>query len=163
MHHSDFIKIMAKFYVPERCFKRGKSCDSYNTFVQKDDVTYLELGIRKGTTFNRVAPLFNQAIAVDSDPNAKKYIKVDNSTFFNMTTDEFFEKKMDLKVDFAFIDADHEYTQLIKDFQSTFKITHEGGLILLHDTHPADYFKLRQEQCNTAFIAASYIRDNFVD
>ena len=56
--------------------------------------------------------------------------------FFNIKTDEFFDKKILSKIDCVFIDADHSYTQSRKDFFNCYNLIDDDGIIFLHDTYP---------------------------
>jgi predicted O-methyltransferase YrrM len=50
-----------------------------------------------------------------------------------MTSDEFFENRKDLKVDFVHIDGHHTYEQAKRDIQNAKKIVKQGGIIGGHD------------------------------
>jgi predicted O-methyltransferase YrrM len=55
--------------------------------------------------------------------------------FHNMTTDNFFEQEKNRGVvyDIVFIDADHSYEGVRKDFANAQKHLNDGGLIVFHD------------------------------
>ena len=79
-----------------------------------------------------------------------------NSEVFNMKSDEFFERlevKMARQPKFAlaFIDGDHTYEQVRKDFNNTFKLVVKGGYIFLHDTYPPDESWTVPEKCGTVY------------
>ena len=56
-----------------------------------------------------------------------------------MTSDDFFTKNKD-NFDLVLIDGLHTYAQVKKDILNSLKILNDGGLILLHDCLPKDYF-----------------------
>jgi predicted O-methyltransferase YrrM len=65
-------------------------------------------------------------------------IELENTTFFEMTTQEFIEKeaKKYAPYDFVFIDADHSYVSVRKDFFGIIDHVSPEGLVCLHDTNP---------------------------
>ena len=126
-----------------------------------ETINYLEFGINTGATFNVIAPLVNLACAVDINPQCYVYIKHNpNLRWFNMSTDEFIA--LDLNIDFhaVFIDANHKYEQVLKDFKNTAQHLVENGFIIMHDTYPANEMELQPHICGDAYRAADYIRFN---
>lgn len=121
--------------------------------------TYMELGVRKGYTFNSVAPLVKKAIAVDIG-DMKGIIELPNVQKIQMYTDDL-AFKWNEPIDLLFIDADHRKEQVIKDFDNFSKFVREGtGIIAMHDTHPIDKRLLSDDNCSTAWQAAWEIRRN---
>jgi len=53
-------------------------------------------------------------------------------TFFNTTTDEFFEKNTET-YDCIFIGADHSYEGVKKDYDNALKCLNEGGILIFQD------------------------------
>jgi len=124
---------------------------------------YLELGVRKGPCFNAVAPLADQAYAVDIDDcyNHIKYNK--NLIWYHGTTTEFLTTHdMDKKFDMVFIDADHSHEASLNDFKLVLPLVNDNGLILLHDTYPTAEELLSSSYCSDTYKTAAYIRKNFV-
>ena len=114
--------------------------------------TYLELGVATGKTFEAIVPHVKRGIGVDvRDLRSKKI-----GEFYKMTTDNFFIKFKD-KVDVVFIDADHKYESVIKDFKNSLKILNTGGIIFLHDTDPISKKFLAPRLCNDAYKIVKYI------
>ncbi len=73
-----------------------------------------------------------------------------------MTSDDFFKHVTFPKIGFAFIDGEHHYEFVKKDFENIFRLLEPNGVICLHDTYPynedlvlgdycADSYKMRQE------------------
>ena len=59
-----------------------------------------------------------------------------NVEFINSTTDDFFlNYNSDEKFDCIFIDADHTYEGVSKDYYNTLKLIKSGGYIILHDVN----------------------------
>jgi len=105
---------------------------------------YLELGLYLGETFNRVKPLVVHAVGVDKKPNGL------GGEVHECTTDEFFAFYKG-KVDMVFIDADHCYKSVRKDFYNSLAILNEGGVIILHDTDPAEEKWAAPGYCGDAY------------
>jgi len=51
------------------------------------------------------------------------------------STVEFAEELKDLEFVFAFIDADHTYNSVVRDFEAWSPLIKRGGLVAFHDTH----------------------------
>lgn len=117
---------------------------------------YLELGLQFGTTFDLVAPLFERALAVDIDePHGIC------REFYHCTTNEFFEHLPTglENVDLIFIDADHAAEQVFQDAVNAFQIIRPlAGLVVLHDTYPANVGELSPAFCGDAWKVVSQIR-----
>ncbi len=123
----------------------------------KPDV-YVELGTKKGFTFNEISPLVSKAIGIDI--SGEEYIiKRKNVEFYQMTTDCAVEKLKNIEIDFLFIDADHSYKQVKKDFDNFSKYVVNGtGYIFLHDTHPVLESLTDKEHCYDAYKFADEVR-----
>lgn len=78
-----------------------------------------------------------------------------NSKIFNMKSDEFFEKdfisKSGNKLSLAFIDGDHEYEQVKRDFNNTLLNMEKRGYIFLHDTCPPDESWCVPHKCGNVY------------
>jgi predicted O-methyltransferase YrrM len=121
--------------------------------------TYMEIGVKKGYTFNAIAPLVQRAIAVDINPFTPMY--KDNTQFYNLSSFYFYKlwkEKESNSIDFLFIDANHKYDAVLLDFFrfSSFVPLHTG-LIFLHDTYPIKEELLSDGYCSTAWKAAKAI------
>jgi cephalosporin hydroxylase len=117
---------------------------------------YVELGIQHCRLFNRIIPVAEQLIGVDITPGAGSYmIKSPNVRFFNGTTQKFAEELNvhPLQIDMLFIDADHSKEAVLQDFRNFFPFVSPHGLILLHDTHPANEQMMHPSLCETAYQA----------
>lgn len=123
--------------------------------------TYMELGVRSGHTFNYVAPFVERAVACDCGSMNKIASPSSVVEHYNMTTDELAKIWKD-PIDFLFIDADHNYLQVMKDFQNFSKFVRQNtGLIFMHDTYPINAKLCGDGYCSDAWKAAKYIRGNW--
>lgn len=102
------------------------------------DKQYLELGIAKARCFNKVSPLFNFSVAVDIEPKANTYIKSNSDNAFHNCPNEIFFKTNKDMFDLIFIDANHRFEYVQKDFVESEKVLNENGIIIIHDTWPPD-------------------------
>jgi len=62
------------------------------------------------------------------------------------TSDQFFAKN-DEKFDCVFIDGLHEYHQVKKDILNSLQFLNDGGIILLHDCLPNNYYEQATPRC----------------
>ena len=126
---------------------------------------YLELGVRDGACFTKVAPLCKKATGVDADPsNRGKFTLAPNMKYFEMTTDEYFEQlDKDELFDVIFIDADHSHEQSLKDFINAKEHLMDDGFVFFHDTYPFNESYMAVNKCNYCYKTALYIKQNFID
>lgn len=101
--------------------------------------TYLEVGVQTGVTFNAIEVTRRDAV----DPNflfetaehANEHVR-----FFPMTSDAFFTSSCDTTYDLIFLDGLHTYTQCLRDFCAALQVLNKGGVIVIDDTVPMDFF-----------------------
>ena len=62
------------------------------------------------------------------------------------TSDQFFSKNTE-NFDCIFIDGLHEYHQVKKDIENSLRFLNEGGIILLHDCLPNNYYEQATPRC----------------
>lgn len=95
---------------------------------------YLEIGIADGNNFRSIDCEYKIGV----DPS--EYTKAD----FRMTSDNFFEINEEM-FDVIFIDGLHQREQVYKDVINSLKILSENGIIICHDTNPAEEFHQSEE------------------
>ena len=120
---------------------------------------YCEVGVKRGYTFNTIAPLVSLAIAVDVMPLdcIEKPLPGRKIKKYRMTSDDFAKKYKGPPIDFLFIDADHSRDQVIKDvLQIGRHVRDQTGLIFLHDTYPVVPELAVPGYCHNAWEAAEY-------
>ena len=105
-----------------------------NIIKKKNYKKYLEIGCFDDELFNYI--------------DCEKKVGVDpvSGGTIRKTSDEFFSDNNDY-FDCIFIDGLHEYKQVRKDILNSLKFLNQGGLILLHDCLPNNYFEQAIPRC----------------
>lgn len=106
---------------------------------------YLEVGVQGGVTFTAVKAAHRDAV----DPNflfeTSEHAN-DTVRFFAMPSDDFFARHCDKRYDLIFLDGLHTFTQCYRDFCSALQVLKEGGVIVIDDTVPGDFFSSLETQ-----------------
>ncbi len=92
---------------------------------------YVELGVHKAQLFNQVIPYAGEMIGVDVDQRCGAYIqKAPTTRFWCGTTESFAAHLRDvpMEIDMLFIDADHSWRSVVRDFRDYFPFVREHGL-----------------------------------
>ena len=105
-----------------------------NIIKKKNYKKYLEIGCFDNELFNYI----NCEKKVGVDPVSGGTIRKTSDQFFSDNNDYF---------DCIFIDGLHEYKQVRKDILNSLKFLNRGGLILLHDCLPNNYFEQAIPRC----------------
>ena len=105
-----------------------------NIIVKKNYKKYLEIGCFDDELFNHI----NCLKKVGVDPMSGGTIR--------MTSDQFFSNNKEF-FDCVFIDGLHEYHQVRKDISNSLKFLNDGGVILLHDCLPNNYYEQATPRC----------------
>jgi hypothetical protein len=120
---------------------------------------YVEIGVKKGYTFNAIAPIVEKAIGVDIHP--APVVNLPNVEFFQTDSEHFF-KLWDGQIDFLFIDGNHKMEAVLADLVSAISFLKPyESMVFLHDTYPIREELLQEGYCSTAWKAAKYIRTQF--
>ena len=127
--------------------------------------TYLELGCKKGGTFNKIAPLADVAYAVDVNESYYRKIKGNkNLKWVCATSKDFLENyNKEFKFDMIFIDADHSYEASLSDFQLSFPLLDDNRIIVMHDTYPPTEAFSKSGLCADTYKTAEWIRKNMTN
>lgn len=118
--------------------------------------TYLELGVLQGLNIKEVSRFCKRCVGVD----VKDILIFRGFEFYLQTTDEFFKTFSD-KVDVVFIDADHNFEQVKKDFKNSLNLLNEHGIIFLHDTDPMEEKYLPNIYCGDSYKMDDWIKENY--
>ena len=105
-----------------------------NIIKKKEYKKYLEIGCFDDELFNYI--------------NCEKKVGVDpvSGGTIRKTSDQFFSSNKEY-FDCIFIDGLHEYKQVRKDITNSLKFLNKGGIILLHDCLPNNYFEQAVPRC----------------
>lgn len=117
---------------------------------------FLELGIFDGLLTSHASKFIKKCVGVDISD--EKIINK-NFEFYKMTTTDFFKQNKET-FDVIFIDADHSFESVKKDFESSLKILNKHGLIFLHDTDPVSKKYLQNKYCSDCYKIIDYIKTN---
>ena len=115
---------------------------------EKGYKNYLEIGVSNGHIFFRIKTDFK--IAVDPDFQFDMLLRMGKAImnpynlynkYYEITSDEFFEKHSDAvignrKIDLAFVDGMHEYDFALRDIENSLKYLGDDGVIIVHDCNP---------------------------
>lgn len=115
--------------------------------------TYLELGISEAKNIHQMSLYCKKCVGVDII-DIRHYRDFD---FYQMTTDDFFSTNDDL-FDVIFIDADHSFSQCKIDFANSLKVLNNFGIIILHDTDPADNTLLDKKHCSNSYNMIDWLK-----
>lgn len=123
---------------------------------------YVELGLYECTLFNTIIPYADYLIGVDHDPNAAKHMRMSPKVrFLCAKTVEFSQSlaRENLEIDMLFIDADHSRDAVLTDFNLYLPYVSSHGVILIHDTHPADICETDPRLSDNAFEAIPILQE----
>lgn len=107
-------------------------------------VDYLEIGVRKGETFFGVPA--KSLVGVDPFPDFDTGTLPEGYRFFETDSDSFFAEHSDsLAFDFVFIDGLHQWRQTYRDVLNSLKVLRPGGLLLIDDVLPIDWYSAQSD------------------
>jgi hypothetical protein len=120
-----------------------------------DNPKYLEIGVDQGVTFHALAAA--QKVAVD--PNfrfdiEKARLSQKNNSYFQVRSDEFFEKfahKFDL-FDVIFLDGLHTFEQTLRDLMNATGYLNRNGVILIDDVRPISYSSSLKDETQALMV-----------
>jgi len=113
---------------------------------------YLELGVYDASNISKISECCNDCVGVD----ISDFRKYHNFTFYNTTTDNFFDQNTE-KFDVIFIDADHNFESVKKDFINSLSILNRFGIIFIHDTDPIYKDYINPGYCGDSYKIKSWL------
>lgn len=132
----------------------------------KEDVRYLEYGVRHGDNFARLSESVSEAYGVDMivQEGINRFSKSKlNTQLYEMMTDKFRDDILPYmdNMDIIFIDADHSSKSVISDFEGVISKINVGGYIVMHDTYPCNEDYLHAGACNDCYKTPMYIKEKY--
>jgi predicted O-methyltransferase YrrM len=129
---------------------------------------YLELGVREGMCFHQIIPNAEYSTGVDIEPCSDpltQWIKNNQVShkvnYYKGTTDEYFSSlSKDTVFDLVFIDADHSYESVLKDFLNVKDKVIKNGFVILHDTYPYTKEFMETKVRGECYKVPMYIKEN---
>lgn len=112
--------------------------------------SYLELGVFDNVNFNSI------------NAGTKHSVDMNGIALFTGTTDEYFSSiTLDTQFDIIFIDANHDYDYVLRDFNNS--IDHATKWILMHDMIPPGLKYTASEKCSDSYKLLYYMlrEENF--
>ena len=130
-------------------------------------INYIEYGIRWGANFRQIKDVVSGLChGVDINILSDNHNLVSNSNskvkLYEMPTDTFGETIISsISFNAAFIDADHSFKSVLKDFEYIFNKIDIGGYVFLHDTYPCAESFLDPGGCNDCYKVPSIIKEKY--
>ena len=118
--------------------------------------SYLELGVYDGQTIGQVATIVPYCVGVDIKP----FGPIANVLAFVESTDTFIRVNLKTTFDMVFIDADHSYEAVKRDFWGVFTHVKNDGIILLHDTYPESESYTSTGYCGDSYKFAQELHEH---
>lgn len=109
-----------------------------NNLPNIENKSYLELGVFDGKNFASI------------NAGCKESVDVNGNATFTGTTDEYFSQlKKKIKFDIIFIDANHDYDFVVRDFNNSVK--HSNEWVLMHDMIPPSKKYTKSSKCSDSY------------
>jgi|694.fasta_scaffold17068_19 hypothetical protein len=106
--------------------------------------SYLELGVFDNQNFNAI------------QCRNKFSVDINGEAMYTGTTDQYFEQlEPDTKFDIIFIDANHDYDCVVRDFNNS--IDHATKWIVIHDMIPPSKKFTQSKFCSDSFRLLSFL------
>lgn len=97
-----------------------------------------------------------QRSVIENCKTVKGYFNPD-AIIVQESSDNFFKNTKITPLALSFIDGEHSFLQVRKDFESTFELTVPGGYVFLHDTFPKSEDYLESNACGDVYRLRKYL------
>jgi hypothetical protein len=138
---NNFFNYTKKFKLSQNYFKHNPpiwfEIFKKNNFLDKD-INILEIGSFEGMSvlfFDKYLKIKNlYSVDLEKNENFFHNIKeLKNIKFFNMTSNNFFKKKLDICFDIIYIDGSHYYIDVFNDLINSDLLLKKDGILLIDD------------------------------
>ena len=102
----------------------------------------------------------NELVTITDAPKFKVLGEYEAKVIRCYDGDTFFEQYPDIKIDIAFIDADHCFDSAKRDFMNVLERLNKHGIIICHDTDPISQFYTDPGYCGDSYKLVDYIYSN---
>ena len=133
----------------------------------------LEIGVGESSIYlSALAKKWNRKIYYcDISPSkiinprtVKGYLNEEHGIFFMDESDKFFKEVQISPIALAFIDGDHSYEQVKKDFLNLIPLVVDNGYIILHDIYPPSEDYIHENACGEVYKLRQQIeKDDSLD
>lgn len=129
-----------------------------------------EIGVGESSIYlSHLARKFNRRIyhcdisasKIDNPLTIPGYLCPELSVFVRDSSDKMFETSGINNIALSYIDGDHNYDQVKKDFYNMVKVTVDNGYIILHDTYPPSEDYIDENRCGDVYRLRQEIEKDF--
>jgi len=119
-----------------------------------------EIGVGESSIYlSSLARKYNRTIyhcdiaagKIDNPLTIPGYLAPERAIFYRGPSDQLFKDLKLTPIAFAFIDGDHNYDQVKKDFFNLLPNMVDNSYIALHDTYPPDESYIDENRCGTVY------------
>lgn len=120
----------------------------------------LEIGVGESSVYlAKLARKFNRRIyhcdispdKINNPLTIEDFFSTERSIFIRDSSDNMFQSEL-TPIALGFIDGDHNFTQVEKDFNNLWPWVVDNGYVLLHDSYPPSKEYLNENRCGTVFV-----------
>jgi len=141
-------KILKFFFYYHKYFNNKGLKDIGFDFSTKKNRLFIVQDIIKRKAYKRYLEIgcFDDELFKHISVESKVGVDPVSGGTVRLTSDQFFEHNKDL-FDCIFIDGLHTYKQVKKDIENSLKFLKDGGIILLHDCLPNNFYEQATPRC----------------
>jgi hypothetical protein len=109
-----------------------------------ENYSYLELGVLRNENYNQIRC------------KNKSSVDINGYATYTGTTDEYFNQLDEsIRFDIIYIDANHDYDYVLRDFNNSVKRANRW--ILIHDMIPPSFGSTRSDRCSDSYKLLYYL------
>lgn len=167
LDHKSIISLITKFYKPNLFVELGTGLgDCTETYIENCKVV-CGVDLKRNINSEILKRIESKGFTFKNCKYENNPIENKNKQFlfYEMSTDDFIGLYLkDIvktfgKIEVAFIDADHSFEAVKKDFIGIWKELIPGGIIFIHDTFPCNEFSTQPIFCNDSYKFCSWLKE----